>query len=1020
MWNRISYRDKLLLWVMPVLLLGLVALAAGAYWYSHKVVEEKLTQSMLATAEKAAAGLELWCRTLVVEPETIAATPAAKAINESFAQIDAQNLNRKKFLQAHYPDLFLDIYAANREGVYHSLYLEGTEGRIYVGNVWSREYFQSIMAGGGTQLTPPLLSRTTGKPTIFAVAPILDENDKPQGLVGAGISLGYVEKMAQSMRVGETGYGIIVAKDGTFIYHPRHDFIMVKRISEFPDETIQELGRQMQSGGSGVYRYELEGQKKVAFYAAVPFAGWSVATTIEEAELLAPLRQMLQFLLGITTLILVVVGLVLWLAARRLTQPLRQLDQQARRIGEGDLETPLLRLDSGDEVGRLAAAFRYMVEMLRQMVRELAQKNQDLEEARNRLEQKVAEKTQDLMASNEELTAMNEALEHANSRLEEEVEIRRQTGERLQLRERQYLAAMDLVTRPASESSQCLEIILRNALELVNAPSGYIGLYDVKAHEFVLHHAKGLHAQRIQKAFPMGIGMQGKVYASGELLYVEDYRTYPKRISDTYLASMTNIIMLPLKNGADVCGVFAASWEDEVRRIHEEDVETLRQFADLASVILERVQAQEVIRHMAFHDSLTGLPNRAGLQEKLREELVINNETKKGALFFVDMDDLKAINDNFGHSSGDHVIITAGNILCRVLGKDAFVSRLGGDEFIAVLSGLEREAASAVAEQVIRELGCEYAVAGRQVHLSASLGVALYPEDGETEEELLKRSDSAMYAAKRAGRNCWRFYETALSDEAYERMALTNSLRRALENKELFLQYQPQLDLTSGRVSGFEALLRWRSEEHGFVSPAKFIPIAEECGLILPIGAWVLEEAARFAKRLAARGFGEVHIAVNISPKQLLAADFVKQVQDILTREEVAMEQIVLEVTEGIMIESMEESIGKLWELRKMGLLLALDDFGTGYSSLTYLKHLPINILKMDKSFINVEEMEGTQEEMIASIISLGHTLGMVLVAEGVETEVQQEVLKRRGCDCLQGYIFSRPVDAEEALKFLM
>ena len=1020
MWNRISYRDKLLLWVMPVLLLGLVALAAGAYWYSHKVVEEKLTQSMLATAEKAAAGLELWCRTLVVEPETIAATPAAKAINESFDRIDAQNLNRKKFLQAHYPDLFLDIYAANRDGVYHSLYLEGTEGRIYVGNVWSREYFQSIMAGGGTQLTPPLLSRTTGKPTIFAVAPILDENDKPQGLVGAGISLGYVEKMAQSMRVGETGYGIIVAKDGTFIYHPRHDFIMVKRISEFPDESIQELGRQMQSGGSGVYRYEFEGQKKVAFYAAVPFAGWSVATTIEEAELLAPLRQMLQFLLGITTLILVVVGLVLWLAARRLTQPLRQLDQQARRIGEGDLETPLLRLDSGDEVGRLAAAFRYMVEMLRQMVRELAQKNQDLEEARNRLEQKVAEKTQDLMASNEELTAMNEALEHANSRLEEEVEIRRQTGERLQLRERQYLAAMDLVTRPASESSQCLEIILRNALELVNAPSGYIGLYDVKAHEFVLHHAKGLHAQRIQKAFPMGIGMQGKVYASGELLYVEDYRTYPKRISDTYLASMTNIIMLPLKNGADVCGVFAASWEDEVRRIHEEDVETLRQFADLASVILERVQAQEVIRHMAFHDSLTGLPNRAGLQEKLREELVINNETKKGALFFVDMDDLKAINDNFGHSSGDHVIITAGNILCRVLGKDAFVSRLGGDEFIAVLSGLEREAASAVAEQVIRELGCEYAVAGRQVHLSASLGVALYPEDGETEEELLKRSDSAMYAAKRAGRNCWRFYETALSDEAYERMALTNSLRRALENKELFLQYQPQLDLTSGRVSGFEALLRWRSEEHGFVSPAKFIPIAEECGLILPIGAWVLEEAARFAKRLAARGFGEVHIAVNISPKQLLAADFVKQVQDILTREEVAMEQIVLEVTEGIMIESMEESIGKLWELRKMGLLLALDDFGTGYSSLTYLKHLPINILKMDKSFINVEEMEGTQEEMIASIISLGHTLGMVLVAEGVETEVQQEVLKRRGCDCLQGYIFSRPVDAEEALKFLM
>ena len=1020
MWNRISYRDKLLLWVMPVLLLGLVALAAGAYWYNHKVVEEKLTQSMLATAEKAAAGLDLWCRTLVVEPETIAATPSAKAINESFDRIDEQNLNRKKFLQAHYPDLFLDIYAANRDGVYHTLYLQGTEGRVFVGNISTRDYFKSIMAGGGTQLTPPLVSRTTGKPAIFAVAPILDENDKPQGLVGAGISLDYVEKMAQSMRVGETGYGIIIAKDGTFIYHPRQDFMMSKRISEFPDETVRELGRQMQNGGSGVYRYEFEGKRKVAFYSAVPFAGWSVATTIEEVELLAPLRQMLQFLLGITALVLTVVGGILWLSARHLTQPLRQLDQQARKIGEGNLDVPLLRLESEDEVGRLAAAFRYMVEMVRQMVRELALKNQALEEARNRLEQKVEEKTQDLMASNEELIAMNEALENTNIRLEEEVEIRRQTSERLQMRERQYLAAMDLVTRPVSESSQCLEIILRNALELVGAPSGYIGLYDAKAHEFVLHHAKGLHAQRIQKAFPMGIGMQGKVYESGELLYVEDYRVYPERISDMYLANMTNIIMLPLKNGSNVCGVFAASWEDEVCRIKEEDMETLRQFADLASVLLERVQAQEVIHHMAFHDALTGLPNRAGLQRKLREELIVSKAEKKGALFFVDMDDLKAINDNFGHSSGDHVIITAGTILCRTLGKEAFVSRLGGDEFIALLPGLSREAAESIAAEVIRELGCEYTVSGRQVHLSASLGVALYPEDGESEEELLKRADSAMYAAKRAGRNCWRFYEPALSDEAYERMALTNSLRRAVERKELFLQYQPQLDLASGRVSGFEALLRWRSEEHGLVSPAKFIPIAEECGLILPIGAWVLEEAARFAKQLAVRGFKQVHVAVNISPKQLLAVDFVKQVQDILMREKVDLEQIVLEVTEGVMIESMEESISKLWKLRKMGLLLALDDFGTGYSSLTYLKHLPINILKMDKSFINAEDMEGTQEEMIASIIALGHTLGMALVAEGVETELQQEVLRRRGCDCLQGYIFSRPVDEADALKFLM
>ncbi len=644
-----------------------------------------------------------------------------------------------------------------------------------------------------------------------------------------------------------------------------------------------------------------------------------------------------------------------------------------------------------------------------------------LKEANELLEHKVAEKTQELTAANQELWAMNEELGSVNTKLEEEVEMRRQAGERLLLRERQYRAATNLVTKPTEETHQYLLAILQNALDLLNAPDGYIGFYDKDANLFSILHAVGVHTLRKQKTFSQNVGLQSEVYESGEAIYIEDYRTYAKRVEDPCLQNVTSLLMLPLRRGSTVYGVFAATWEDVIHPVGQEDIEVMRQFADLASVLLERAQNHDHIHHMAFHDSLTGLPNRANIEKTLAQELTrVHKETSGGALFFVDLDDLKAINDTFGHSSGNRIICEASRHIVEAIGSAGVVARQGGDEFIALLPRLvNREAAAQQAEKVITELGREYDVGGKKLHVTASLGIVFYPEDGVTVEELLKNADSAMYAAKKAGRNCWRFFEQSLSQEAYERLALTNSLRRALEKQELFLQYQPQVDLKSGLVSGFEALLRWRSKEHGLVSPVKFIPIAEESGLILPIGAWVLQQACRFARDMTKRGFGHVHIAVNVSPKQLLVADFVEQVRATLTQEEVAPEQMVLEVTEGIMIESMKESIHKLWELSNMGLGLALDDFGTGYSSLTYLKNLPINILKVDKSFIDGYEKSETQEEMIASIISLGHTLGMSIVAEGVETEVQKEMLKRCSCDCVQGYIFSRPVNEADAVTLL-
>ena len=275
-----------------------------------------------------------------------------------------------------------------------------------------------------------------------------------------------------------------------------------------------------------------------------------------------------------------------------------------------------------------------------------------------------------------------------------------------------------------------------------------------------------------------------------------------------------------------------------------------------------------------------------------------------------------------------------------------------------------------------------------------------------------------MYAAKAAGRNCWRFYEAAMLKDAYEKLVLTNNLRHALERGEFSLQYQPQISLVSEKVIGFEALLRWNSQEHGSISPAKFIPLAEQSGLILTIGEWVFGEACRFARKLANLGQHHLHVAVNVSPRQLADADFVAMVRNHIEESNIQPAQLEVEITENVLIESLDDSTRKLEALKELGVTLSLDDFGTGYSSLTYLRNLPVITLKIDKTFIDKILEDKVQEGFIRSIIDMAHVLGLHVVAEGVESEQQLSKLKQFECDCVQGYVFSRPLPELSALDF--
>ena len=396
------------------------------------------------------------------------------------------------------------------------------------------------------------------------------------------------------------------------------------------------------------------------------------------------------------------------------------------------------------------------------------------------------------------------------------------------------------------------------------------------------------------------------------------------------------------------------------------------------------------------------------------------NEQAHGALFFIDMDDLKTINDTFGHSLGDEVIITAARHIQDAVGMTGFLARIGGDEFVVGLPGnSDRLAVSILAERLLQYLSHDYEISGQHIHMSASIGITLYPKDGDTPDEILKNADSAMYAAKRRGRNCWSFYEPVLQTEAFEKMTLTNSLRRALDREELLLHFQPTVRLPDKRIVGFEALLRWNSPEHGAVPPARFIPYAEQSGIIIPLGYWVVIEACRFAQKLCERGRDDICVAVNISSRQLADVNFIAMVRGAIHESGIRPAQLEIEVTESVLIESIEESIKKLVALKELGVKIALDDFGTGYSSLTYLRRLPVGTLKVDKSFIDDILADRVQGDLVGYIIDMSHTLNLSVVAEGVESEAQLEKLHEYDCDCIQGYVFSRPLPAAEALRLL-
>lgn len=436
--------------------------------------------------------------------------------------------------------------------------------------------------------------------------------------------------------------------------------------------------------------------------------------------------------------------------------------------------------------------------------------------------------------------------------------------------------------------------------------------------------------------------------------------------------------------------------------------------------ITDRKRYEAELERLANHDDLTGLTNRNLLHDRLSQE-IIHARRHSGivAVLFLDLDNFTNVNESLGHDIGDKLLKgVAGRLLDCVRGEDT-VARPGGDQFVVVLPEVGNEKdAGFIADKLLHSFFLPFNIAGQEIFASASMGVALYPKDGEDGTVLLRNAESAMYCAKEQGRNSFRFYMPEMNGRALEHLTLENALRRALERDEFVLHYQPQVDLKSGEIVGVEALVRWMHPENGMVAPSSFIPMAEETGLIEPLGKWVLRAACAQGKAWLDQGL-DVVVAVNLSARQFRNRDFSETVMDALGDTGLNARNLELELTESILIQRTNAVNEVMRKLHETGVQLSIDDFGTGYSSLSYLKHLPIDKLKIDQSF--VRDMTNNPEDaaIVSAIISLAHNLRLRVIAEGVETVEQQEFLCSRGCDEMQGYFFSEPLLADEATKLL-
>lgn len=607
---------------------------------------------------------------------------------------------------------------------------------------------------------------------------------------------------------------------------------------------------------------------------------------------------------------------------------------------------------------------------------------------------------------------------------DQEKRLRNQNQVLVELAKGQALNSGDIKTvlREITEASADTLNVARVGVWFLNHGSSVI--YCVDSYErHAPNHLHGMELTTEKYPVYMQALENDRFIAAHDVL--SDFRTQEFARNYFHPHGISSILDAPIRMRGKTIGVICHEHIGPARHWTVEEENFAASMADLVALAMEsceRKKAQDQLNHLAYYDVLTDLPNRVLFMDRLNQALITAKRNQKEiAVMFLDLDQFKRINDTLGHAVGDEVLQAVGQRLKKVLYETDTLTRIGGDEFSILLAELAKsDDVTKVADKIFHCLEDPIFVNGQELYTTGSLGIAIYPNDGIDGVTLLRNADVAMYQAKEKGRNTFQLYSSAMSAKTFERLLMENSLRHALDRGELRLCYQPQVDIRTEKVVGVEALLRWQHPQLGLVEPARFITIAEETGLIVPIGEWVMRQACSQAKSWQDAGFVPVSMAVNLSDRQFNYSNLVEVVAKVLQDTGLDAKYLELELTESMIMKNIEETIDTLTQLKKMGVSISIDDFGTGHSSLMYLKRFPLDSLKIDRSFVRDVANDPNDAAIARTIIALAHNLKLKVIAEGVESREQLSFLRMNQCDVIQGFSYSRPISAEAIAQYFL
>jgi len=929
--------------------------------------------------------------------------------DDAFRTLDEQQIKRALQLKQQHDSNFDSISYIDCDGYFKASTLgSGIRNPSAVGE----PYFEAAQANK-EYISEVVIGRNSGLAIINFSAPVYDEAGQMQGLILGSVKTATLEILLRENWIGQTGEVFLVDRKGSMLTELRHANVLIEKglvegTAKMEYKITDDAARNIRLGESGLAAWvDYRGNKVLGAYLDMPERGWTLIGKIDEAEVLNSIYQQLSMMAGGTVFLVLILLPLATRITNRIKRPIDWLIGQSNLIAKANYEI----IDQDKPLERIPYELGVLCETFIQMSRKIGNTVGLLKENEAKLESKVIE-IQEINATLEEEVMERQAAQAALANLNAELE-NKVTKRTQELQDMNATLEEEIMERQTAEN-----ILRENRDELAISEARYRLLFENMFHGFA-------YCEMV---------CEDDQYQDFIYLEVNDAFNKLTGLRDVIGKKATELIPGIKEATPELFEIYGRVSQTGQPEIFEKYVEPLKAwllisvystqrgyFITIFDNITDRKRAEEDIRHMAYFDMLTGLANRVRLNELLGLELAkARRGESSGAVLFIDLDELKMINDTFGHTCGDALIMTAGKRIVEEVGDNAVVGRIGGDEFMVILPGeCDRKRINYFAHKIIGALSQDVEALGIRFLMSASAGIAVYPDDGDTTEEIFKNADNAMYAAKKAGRNCWRFYEVAMQIGAYDKILLSNSLRHAVERSEFVLHYQPLMRLADGVIVGFEALLRWNSPEHGSIPPARFIPLAEQSGLIQTIGQWVLQKACQFIRRLTDLGLGNIRVAVNVSPHQLCADSFINTVREALQSAGVEPCQLELEITENALIVSLEEITRKLDELQALGVSLSLDDFGTGYSSLTYLRRLPVKTLKIDKAFIDMILTDVNQQAIIGTIVNMAHSMKMTVVAEGVESKRQIEYLRQCCCDRIQGYIISRPMPEDQAVSFL-